>query len=466
MTTAGPARSCAMTPVDVAWLRMDDPTNLMVVSGLLLFDTRLDWSLLVETVERRLLVFDRFRQRVVERGRLRRRLFWEEDPHFDLATHLRRYALPSPGDEACLREVVDRLVSTPLHPELPLWQLHLIEGYQGGDALLARIHHSIGDGMALMRVLLSLTGEEAAAGAGAADPPPGAGTSTGFGELAGALARGAGRLRPGRLLAAAGRGAAGLGAAGHVLLRPADPETVLRGELGVEKRVAWSEEVPLDKVKRIGRITGCTVNDVLLAAVTGALRRYLEGRHPEGSPGRAATPDVHAAVPVDLRRPDEPISLGNRFGLVFVSLPVSVKEPLERLFEVRRRMDRLKASPEAGVALKILAGVGLTSAEVQKRLVEWVGAKTTAVITNVPGPRERVHLAGAAVRGMMFWVPMSGRVGLGVSIFSYAGGVRLGVATDAGLVPDPESLVKGFQRQLGGYQRLARLPGAASPKAR
>jgi WS/DGAT/MGAT family acyltransferase len=278
--------------------------------------------------------------------------------------------------------------------------------------------------------------------------------------------RGAGRLRPGRVFEVAGRGLASVGAAGHLLLRPADPETALTGELGVEKRVAWSEEVPLDKVKRIGRITGCTVNDVLLAAVSGALRRYLEGRHPEGRDGRAAVPDVHAAVPVDLRRPDEPISLGNRFGLVFVSLPVSVKEPLERLFEVRRRMDRLKGSPEAGVALKILAGVGLTSARVQKRLVEWVGAKTTAVITNVPGPREPVHLAGSTVRSMMFWVPMSGRVGLGVSIFSYAGGVRLGVATDAGLVPDPERLVSGFQRQLGGYQRLIRLPGSASLKAR
>ena len=122
-----------MSPVDVAWLRMDHPTNLMVVNGLLSFEAPVDWSRLVDTVERRLLVFDRFRQRVVERGRLRRRLFWEEDPNFDLATHLRRYALPSPGDQECLREVVDRLVSTPLHPEMPLWQLHLIEGYGEGE---------------------------------------------------------------------------------------------------------------------------------------------------------------------------------------------------------------------------------------------------------------------------------------------------------------------------------------------
>jgi diacylglycerol O-acyltransferase len=448
------SRPCPMSPVDVAWLRMDHPTNLMVVSALLSFERPPDWSRLVETVERRLLIFDRFRQRVVERGRLRRRPCWEEDRHFDLATHLRRYALPSPGDEQCLREVVGRLVSTPLHPGMPLWQLHLIEGYREGDALLARIHHSIGDGMALMRVLLSLTDGEAAEPADVAGRQPARpGLTAGVGSLARSLLRGVGQMRATRLLDLAGEGLAGVGAAGHLLLRPADFPTVLKGALGVEKRVAWSDEVPLEKIKEVGRITGCTVNDVLLAAVSGALRRYLERR---GAP--AAAPDVHAAVPVDLRRPDEPLGLGNRFGLVFVSLPVSVREPLERLFEVRRRMDRLKAGPEAGVALKILGGLGLTSAGLQKTLVELVGAKTTAVITNVPGPRQRVQLAGAAVRGMMFWVPMSGRVGLGVSLLSYAGGVRLGIATDGGLVPDPERLVAGFQHELAAYGRLVRLP--------
>ncbi len=452
------SRLHSMSPVDVAWLRMDQPTNLMVVCALLSFERPPDWDRLVETIESRLLVFDRFRQRVVKRGRLRTRLYWQDDPHFDLATHLRRYDLPPPGDEECLREVVGRLVSTPLHPEMPLWQVHLIGGYRGGDALLVRVHHSVGDGMALMRVLLSLTGDEAAGESEAAPgSPPSRYTPNGLWDLTGALARGAGRLRPGGLLQLAGKGLAGARAAGHLLLRGADPETALKGELGVEKRVAWSEEVPLDDIRGFGRITGCTVNDVLLASVSGALRRYLERRG-----GSQEPPDVHAAVPVDLRNPDEPISLGNRFGLVFVALPVGVRDPLERLFEVRRRMDLLKASPEAGVALKILAGLGLTSAQIQESLVDIVGAKTTAVITNVPGPRERVRLAGAPVHGMMFWVPMTGRVALGVSLLSYAGGVRLGVATDAGLVPDPERIVAGFRSELEAYRRLARLPESPS----
>ena len=455
MPETSPNHNHAMSPVDVAWLRMDHPTNLMVVSALLSFEGSLDWSRLVETIESRLLAFDRFRQRPVERGRVRRRLVWEDDPHFDLATHLRRYALPSPGDEETLREVVSRLVSTPLHPEMPLWQVHLIEGYRGGDALLIRVHHAVGDGMALMRVLLSLTGDGAAEGDDE-DSTAVKGVAAELAELGRKLLRGAGQLMPGRLLELAGNGLAGVRAASHLLLRAADPETVLKGPLGVEKQVAWSEEVPLDDVKEVGRVTGCTVNDVLLAAVSGALRRYLEGR------GQPTAAEVHAAVPVDLRSPEEPISLGNRFGLVFVSLPVDEADPLERLFEVHRRMERLKASPEAGVALAILGGVGLTSAQVQQALVEFVGAKTTAVITNVPGPRQRVKLAGSTVRGFMFWVPMSGRVGLGVSLLSYAGGVRLGIATDAGLVPDPQSLIDGFQQEVADYHRLARLPETPS----
>ena len=310
--------------------------------------------------------------------------------------------------------------------------------------------------MALMRVLLSLTGDGAAEGGGD-ESAEGKGVAGELAELGRKLMRGAGQLLPGRLLELAGEGFAGVRAAGHLLLRPADPETELKGPLGVEKQVAWSEEASLDDVKEVGRVTGCTVNDVLLAAVSGALRRYLERR------GRPLAPDVHAAVPVDLRPPEEPISLGNRFGLVFVALPVGEADPLERLFEVHRRMERLKASPEAGVALTILEGLGLTSAQVQQALVEFVGAKTTAVITNVPGPRRQVKLAGSTVRGLMFWVPMSGRVGLGVSLFSYAGGVRLGVATDAGLVPDPERLVAGFQEELADYHRLARLPESPPP---
>jgi WS/DGAT/MGAT family acyltransferase len=224
---------------------------------------------------------------------------------------------------------------------------------------------------------------------------------------------------------------------------PADPHTVLRGELGTAKRAVWSEPIELEQVKVIGRAMESTINDVLLAALTGALRRYLVERG-------GAVEDLRAFIPVNLRPLDEPIprELGNRFGLVFLELPVREEEPRRRLRELKRRMDALKRSPEAAVTFGLLGVVGLVPMAVEKRLVELLGPRGTLVMTNVPGPRQPVYLAGTQLAGLMFWVPQAGKVGLGVSIFSYAGQVTVGVSVDAGLVPDPHRLVRAFHDEL------------------
>ncbi|MCI0397768.1 MAG: WSD1 family O-acyltransferase, partial [Chloroflexi bacterium] len=203
-------------------------------------------------------------------------------------------------------------------------------------------------------------------------------------------------------------------------------------------------------VKAISKVTGGTVNDVLLTAAAGALGRYL--RH-HGQPIGGL--DFRAAVPVNLRPMDEEPTLGNNFGLVFLALPVGVDDPLERLQELKRRMDAIKGSVEAVVAFGILAAVGLATAEIQDLVVQLFGAKATTVMTNVPGPRETRYFAGKAMRQVMFWVPQSGRLGLGVSILSYAGEVLLGVATDAGLVPDPEMIIQSFQEEFEALLALA-----------
>ncbi|HEX9371458.1 MAG TPA: WS/DGAT domain-containing protein, partial [Roseiflexaceae bacterium] len=218
---------------------------------------------------------------------------------------------------------------------------------------------------------------------------------------------------------------------------------------GVAKRAAWSQPIPLDDVKAIGRAVGATVNDVLLAAVTGALRRYLQGRG-EQVDGL----EIRAAVPVNMRSPNDPPTLGNRFSLVFLALPVGVDDPLDRLFDLKERMEALKQSPEALVTFGILNAMGMAPNQLQGFGVSLFGAKATAVMTNVPGPRETIYLAGAPITGIMFWVPQSGRLGLGVSILSYAGQVSLGIATDAGLAPDPEQIIDGFHAE---FQQLARL---------
>ncbi len=466
-----PAKRRPIANVDLAWLRMDEPSNRMVVTALLTFDQPPDFDRLRATLERRLLCFPRFRQRVVVPAQFGRRPRWETDPELDLSFHLRRIVLPPPADEACLRRLVGELMSVPLDPARPLWQFHWIENYGRGGAVLARIHHAVADGVALMNVLLSLTDEEP----GRARSTYGGRTVATGDSLTSLLGAARSRwgmtrrmtrllfgrgletaLHPGRFVELARAGAEGVATAGRLLARSADPETALRGELGVAKRVSWSPPVPLADVKAIGRVTGSTVNDVLLAAMTGALRRYLEQRGEE-----VAGLDLHAAVPVNLRSRQDLERLGNRFGLVFLSLPVGITDPLDRLFELRRRMNALKGSSEAAVTFGILGALGLASSRLQKAFVDFMGAKNTLVMTNVPGPRRTVYLAGAALRGVMFWVPQSGHVGLGVSILSYAGEVRLGLVSDAGLVPDPERLAAAFGDELEALMELVYLTEAA-----
>jgi len=145
--------------------------------------------------------------------------------------------------------------------------------------------------------------------------------------------------------------------------------------------------------------------------------------------------------------------LGNRFGLVFLSLPVGIADPLERIAEVRRRMRQLKRSAEPVVTYGILTAMGRSPKLVQQAVVKLIASKTTAVLTSVPGPQQPLYLAGRRIRDVFFWVPQAGRVGLGLSICSYAGQVRLGVATDAGLVPDPERIVEGFHEEFDDLRR-------------
>jgi WS/DGAT/MGAT family acyltransferase len=225
----------------------------------------------------------------------------------------------------------------------------------------------------------------------------------------------------------------------RLLARPKDPATRLKGPLHVAKRCAWSAPIPLEDVKAIGHQLQATVNDVLISAVGGALRKYLMDRGDSVDGLR-----LRAVVPVNLRPPDDLARLGNRFGLVFLPIPVGEADPLARLATVKRRMDRIKRSPEAFVTFLLLRLIGHTTPGIVSFAIRLFGKKATAVMTNVPGPRQPISMCGEKVDGLMFWVPQSGRLGLGVSILSYAGSVRVGVATDAALAPDPECIVEAY----------------------
>jgi diacylglycerol O-acyltransferase len=449
----------SLSNVDAAWLRMEDPTNLMTITGVMTFAEKLPFPDLKALIEDRLLCYDRFRQRVVDSRIPLARARWVDDENFNLRFHLQRVALPDPGDQDQLQDMVSTLMSTPLDRSKPLWQFQYIENYMGGSALVGRIHHSIGDGIALVKVLLNMAddsprGSQSTRRARRRRRPLGGGVwlpevvddamrnvRKTTGTIAGHATEAV--LDPARAISALGEGAKAAGIVARLTAMPPDVDTVYRGRLGTVKRCAWSSILPLEDVKRYGKRVDATINDVLLAGVAGALRRYAMNRGTD-----VDGIDIRAVIPVNLRPEDETDTLGNRFGLVFLALPIGIPGRAERLCALKQRMDDIKNSSEAVVTYGILYALGMTSPDVESVAVQFFGSKATAVMTNVPGPKEPLYLAGVPMHSMMFWVPQSARLALGVSILSYAGQVRLGVATDAGLLPDPQAIIDAFDDEM------------------
>ncbi len=556
-TTAGGARvGEPMAAMDAAWLRLDTPTSRMVIVSLLMLKPSITLEALRTRVQERLLRHDRFRQRVVDEAPGPR---WEDDPDFELARHVLPETLPrrrAQSLEAALQSRVAELAAQALDPAHPLWAMHLVQAYDGGSALIVRVHHCIADGLALIAVILSITDDGAAtpggvragrAGAGSASVSAsvagdagagagGAGTVSAAGTVgtvgtAANSGRSAGRSEPdgwtdaflkpisdwtlralqqraanvrdapagARASLGAGTSAdpsadsnadpnawggppaskptAGTGKRRRGKAAPAalddgsaeaasflsaqmasdiaalaivedDSPTRLKGRPGRTKRVAWGHGVPLDAVQAVGKSLGVSVNDVLMSCVAGAIGSYLRA-HGDDTRGQA----IRAMVPVNLRPMEDAWQLGNRFGVVPLELPIGLSNPVQRLYAVHSRMKTLKSSLQPVLAFGLMAAAGLLRPE-QQRLLNDFQRKATAVMTNVPGPSAPLQFCGSRVDRVMFWVPQSGDVGVGVSLLTYAGQVQFGLLTDAGLCPDPQAIVDAFEPE---FQQLLTL---------
>jgi WS/DGAT/MGAT family acyltransferase len=420
----------AMSSADAAWLHMDRPTNLMVINSVLWFDEPVDWDRYTTLVRERLVNrFDRFRQHPVEGAT---GPHWE-DVDLDLELHIHHVALPAPGDRHRLEAFVSDRAAISLDRSRPLWEVYLIDGFGNGAAVLTRMHHCIADGIALARVMLTLTD------GGPADSELFAASGGGLGL--GVLAKAAGTLtheaadvvrHPRQALASA---IEDVQTVAKLVLPGFDPDSAIKGDQRAAHHVAWSDPIDLWRIKRAATALGATVNDVLVSAVTAAVAERL---HTE----QIAPDEVRALVPFNLRPLDEPLprELGNRFGLVLLSLPVGIEDPLERTLEVKQRMDAIKHGHEGTISYGILELMGHTPRIVEARLIDYFSAKGSMVLTNVPGPGRQLSVAGTPLAGVLVWAPCSGSIGMSVSIFSYAGKVTVGFLTDAGLVPDPRSL--------------------------
>jgi len=460
-----------MSKVDTAWLRMDSPSNRMMIIGVWLLRPGITLADLRERVRDRLLPYRRFVQ--IARQDMAGAA-WVDDPHFRIDHHVVARPLDrqrGQGARQALQARVGELALQPLDPERPLWKFELVEHHEGGSALIARIHHCIADGIALISVMMSLVD-------GGAEPPKRTrrtrkgGIEGAEDWLADTLIRPLGDITA-RALEVAGGGAArslamvaspqqglneSIDQAAHVArlgsqlvsdladlaLMPDDSPTRLKGQPGMSKQVAWCEPIPLDQVKAIGKALNCSVNDVLLSCVAGAIGAYLREL---GDDTRGV--EIRAMVPINLRPMSEAWQLGNRFGLVPLVLPIGLDNPIERVYAVRARMNALKGSLQPILTFGLLSLAGLLVKPAQDALLALFGRKTTAVMTNVPGPGDKLKLCGATLEQTMFWVPQTGTVGLGVSILSYGGGVQFGIIADSGLCPQPQRIIDRFEPEFG-----------------
>ena len=453
-----------ISKVDTAWLRMEQPTNLMMINGVIIMDEKLNYEKLLETIEQRFLTFRRFRQKAVDSAR---GAHWVLDEDFDIRSHVRRTALPGAADQAELETLVSQLASTPLDISHPLWQFHVVENYVDGPVIITRIHHCIADGIALVQVFLSLTdptpqsrpsarkpetwkkrrADEAMVFKRLLDPArEGLDFATHLGQR---LINEGSKMLQNPAIASSYATEAGeiVRELSHSLTLEDDPANRFKGRLGTRKQVAWAEPLPLDEVKAVSKAFGCTVNDVLIAAVTGALRQYMvaAGDKPED------IKDIRATVPVNLRPLEHAQELGNHFGLVFLSLPLSMENPLQRMYAVNERMNELKTSKQAAVTLGFLGALGMGPSAIQKPVLDILSQKASTVLTNVPGPQQPLYLAGSKMKEMMFWVPQNGNIGMGISILSYNGKVFFGLISDHRLVAQPAEIISRFK---GEFEKL------------
>ncbi len=499
---AGPHRR--IPAQDSLWLHLDRPENLMVVTSVLWTRTPVDPARLRSVVSDRLLArYPVYCQRPVAHGRT---LSWETDPGFDLGDHLVVRNLPEGAGEAALQEFVATRRSEPLDPKHPLWTIDLLQDYRGGSALVSRTHHAMADGIRLTQVLFSLLdpvdGETAPhAKVGGAAPHReavaqpvvrlGAAVLRALGDAGEKARQQAARVHPVLesavalpvLGASAVAGAAG-SAAGFVssalsggprravdtaagaattlwhsatgvgeLLGPSTATGLWDGEPGVEKTAAWGDPVPLLTLARIGHETGTTLNDVCTALVTGALDRYFAAH----GIARPDPSDLGWLIPVSLSSFDDelPATLGNHFSLVLAQLPLGRRTFAERLAEVHRRVARIRDSYEPVLTFGVQYAIARGPAALGLPASRFFAGKAVGVLTNVPGPRTPMTLAGAPVEGIVGWAPCSGRQAITICIFSYAGEVRFGFGTDRKLIPDPEALVEALAEEFAAAAERA-----------
>lgn len=451
-----------------SWLADDGPIHVHVGGTVVIQGAAPDFEALLAHVEERLHLVPRFRQRVTRIPLNLSNPVWGDDPLFDLRRHVRRARLPRPGNMAALRELVGQVMSEPLDKQRPPWQLYLVEGLAGNrHAVISKTHHALVDGVSAVDVGaavldLSPTGTELKLPKGRWRP-----VSPNRRRL---LARSA-QERLATPVLAAGRATRGAIATPAVTTRrvsrtatafagmaaggPRCRPTTFNQKIGRDRRVAWVKTT-LPKVKRARRaVEGATVNDVILAATAGGLRRFLKQR-------RVKLPEyLVALVPVSIRRPEEEGEMGNRIASILARLPIAERDPRKRLALIQAETARLKASEQVRASTLLIEAAGWAPPTINRLLSQAMSRPLVfnLVVSNVPGPQIPLYLMGNRVREIYPFVPLSPQGhALSVGVISYDGNVFFGLAGDRDLMPDLDQLAAGIGEALGEQLLLAK-PG-------
>ncbi|MEL7060175.1 MAG: WS/DGAT domain-containing protein [Acidobacteriota bacterium] len=405
---------------DGVWLQ-DSDSNRMIIHSVSTFE-RMPVEAFREVWDERVMQagggqrYPRFRKKIVNVGG---KPHWLDDDGFDLARHIFPLDLELRTKEQ-LQNYIGRIAGDPLPDDRSPWQLQFVEEYgEESSAIVCRMHHVLGDGVALMPVIFSLMDRESTT-----EQVATRGTRGSMWKVIGKAAL------------------AGLPLLVSQAVRPAD-RSIFHGEpLSGTKRVAWTPAIPLDRIKDLKNRQGVTVNDVLLTLVSGAFARLARRRG-------ETVDEVRVSMPVNVRSASAQPKMENRFAAAFVDLPVPITDPRERLREVHRRTTALKESAQPmiyfGAATMMLKTL---PRGVSRRIIDFYARKATAVLSNVPGPVETLRIAGRKVSGMLFWVPQRADIGLGISILSFSGDVRIGIFSDVAILDDPDHFVDDLVREL------------------
>jgi WS/DGAT/MGAT family acyltransferase len=445
-------RDTALKHLDLLMWNVDHPTGLTNITAMMFFKTKLSEQKVIQILDERIKGLKKFQEKVIDKSG---RPTWHFDELFDINSHIHKVALPDGGDDKALMKMVSDLISMPLDYTKPLWQIHLIENYYGGSALLWRIHHAIGDGASLVNAMLTLTDHQPNASIKkelSTESQRTIKTKTNWKEK---LKQGFKLVektyvqskkiitKPDELNSIISVVKDSTNDLVSFLKSSDNKNSIYKGKLGVQKKVAWSKEMALSDIKKISKYYNAKVNDTLLAILTGALRRHME-KHQQDT---GITFNI--ACPVDMRKNDNEMDLGNKVGAILIQLPINTADFGERMQRISKKTQQLKKSLEPPLAYYYTEFISdLIPKEIELYAAKMLGSKLMAILSNVPGPKQPIYFAGEEIDNIMFWLPHTYSMGMALSVISYNNKVSIGITVDANLIQDPEEIIHNFEIEL------------------